>query len=385
MDAGLRGTRRAFLAYRSGFASVGCNGMKRYGPRHVLGLVAVLIAMATAPAGAAEFTLAPNQTVLGSLQSYTTKASDTLIALQRPYDVGYAELVAANPRVNPWLPGNGTHITIPTQYVLPDAPHVGIVINIGARRLYYFHPDGKTVETFPVGVGVAGWRTPSGATKVVWKEKNPTWYPPPSIHAEDPTLPKSVPPGPDNPLGAYALHLGWPNYLIHGTDRPDGVGRNVSHGCIHLYPEDIKRLFSEVRVGTPVRVVDQPVLTAWIGGRLYVAVHPSQAQTDQLDLVEPMTPEIPDDLVARVLAAAGPYSHRVDWNAVERAGIARTGLLVPVTPQAPAVAAETPLRTSSPAAASPAGLNRPKFDAAANGNIVVDHGPHLLPAALPTH
>jgi L,D-transpeptidase ErfK/SrfK len=360
------------------------NGMKRHSPRHVLGLAAVLTVLVAARADATEFTLAPNQTVLGSVQSYTTKPSDTLIALQRPYDIGYAELMAANPGVNPWLPGNGRHITIPTQYVLPDAPHVGIVINIGARRLYYFHPDGKTVETFPVGVGVTGWATPSGVTKVVWKEKNPTWYPPPSIHVQDPTLPKFVPPGPDNPLGDYAMHLGWPNYLIHGTDRPDGVGRNVSHGCIHLYPEDIKRLFSEVPVGTPVRVVDQPVLTAWINGRLYVAVHPSQSQTDQLDLLEPVTPKIPEDLVARVTAAAGPYLHRVNWTAVEHAGIARTGLLVPITPPLPEVAEKTPLRTS-PAAGSAPGAGHAKLDTAADNNIVVDHGPYLLPPVPPAH
>jgi L,D-transpeptidase ErfK/SrfK len=359
--------------------------MNPYNPRRAIVLAALLIGLAATPASAAQFTLAPNQTVLGSLQSYTTKASDTLIALQRPYDIGYAELVAANPGVDPWLPGNGTHIVIPTQFVLPDAPHVGIVVNLGERRLYYFHPDGKTVETFPVGVGVRGKRTLLGVTKVVWKEKNPTWYPPPSIHAEDPTLPKFVPPGPNNPLGDYALHLGWTDYLIHGTDRPDGVGRNVSHGCIHLYPEDIKRLFSEVPVGTQVRVVYQPVLTAWIGGRLYVAVHPSQSQTDQLDVLKPMTPKIPDDLVSRVLAAAGPYSKQVDWNVVTRAGIARTGLLVAVTPRVPSIAARTPLRTSSPSVDTQAAVGRTQVDASAAGDVIVDHGPYLLPAVPPAH
>ncbi len=357
--------------------------MNPRGSRRVLSIAALLILSLAAPAGAAEFTLAPNQTVLGSIQSYIIKANDTLIALQRPYDIGYAELVAANPSINPWLPGDGTHVVIPTQFVLPDAPHVGIVINLGERRLYYFHPDGKTVETFPVGVGVEGKRTLVGATKVVSKEKNPIWYPPLSIHAEDPTLPKFVPPGPDNPLGAYAMHLGWTNYLIHGTNKPDGVGRNVSHGCIHLYPEDIQRLFSEVPIGTPVRVVDQSVLTAWIDGRLYVAIHPSQSQTDQLDLIEPMTPSIPDDLVGRVAIAAGIYHNQVDWNAVERAGLARTGLLVPVTLKLPNVAASTPLRTSTPGASS--GVGRTKLDAAADRNVVVDHGPHVLLTVPPAH
>lgn len=355
--------------------------MRVDGLRQAAVVAVVLAAFAAGPAPAAEFALAPNQTVLGSLQSYTTKASDTLPALQRPHDIGYAELMAANPGINPWLPGEGAHIVLPTQYVLPDAPHIGIVINLGARRLFYFHPDGKTVETFPVGVGVEGKRTLVGATTVVSKEKNPTWYPPPSIHAEDPTLPTSVPPGPDNPLGAYALHLGWTDYLIHGTNKPDGVGRNVSHGCIHLYPEDIERLFSEIPIGTPVRVVDQPALAAWIDGRLYVAVHPSQSQTDEIDLGDPMTPAIPDDLVGRVAAAAGDHRGLVDWDAVEHAGLARTGLLVPITP--PAAVASAAETAPAPPAVLRRAVDPATFDA--NGNIVVDQGPHVFPAVPPAH
>jgi len=297
-------------------------------------LAGVLAMFATAPACAAQFALAADQTVLGTLQSTTTAEGDTLPAIQRPYDLGYAELMAANPGVNPWLPAAGTPIVIPSEYILPDAPHTGIVINLGERRLYYFHPGGKTVETFPVGVGVEGKKTLMGKTTVVSKEKNPTWFPPASIHKENPDLPAAVPHGPDNPLGDYALHLGWNGYLIHGTNRPDGVGRNVSHGCIHLYPEDIQLLFGEIPVGTPVRTVNQPVLTAWIDGRLYVAVHPSQSQTDEIDLGEPMTPELPPDLIARVTSAAAGRSDPVDWDAVQRAGLERTGLPVAVTPTA---------------------------------------------------
>ena len=289
-------------------------------------------------------------------------------------------MLSANPGINTWLPGVVTHIVIPTQYVLPDAPHVGIVINLGERRLYYFHPGGTTVETYPVGVGVEGKRTLVGTTTVVSKEKDPIWYPPPSIHAEDPTLPTLVPAGPDNPLGAYALHLGWKNFLIHGTNKPDGVGRNVSHGCIHLYPEDIERLFSEIPIGTPVRVVDQPVLTAWIDGRLEVAVHPSQPQTDEIDLVKPMTPKIPDQLTKRVAAAAGDNRGEVDWNVVERAGIARSGLLVPVTAALPSVAdagiAQQADSSSGDADDTTTIIN-------GDGNVVVDRGPHLLPAVPP--
>src|SRR5665213_2448386 len=231
----------------------------------ILGLVAAM-AFADRTAMAAEFPLATQQTVLRALDSHTTHAADTLLDVQRQYDIGYAELMAANRGVDPWLPGEGTRIVIPTQYILPNAPRRGIVINLGERRLYYFPPDGKHVETVPIGVGVEGKKTLIGTTTVVAKEKNPTWLPPPSIHQEKPELPAAVPAGPDNPLGAYAFRLGWANYLIHGTNKPDGVGRNVSHGCIHLYPEDIEHLFSEIPIGTSVRVVDQPVLTAWIDG-----------------------------------------------------------------------------------------------------------------------
>ena len=123
--------------------------------------------------------------------------------------------------------------------------------------------------------------TPLGTTTVVGKVVRPTWFPPQSIREEKPYLPEMVPPGPDNPLGEYELRLGWPAYLIHGTNKPYGVGRNVSHGCIRLYPEDIERLFSEVQVGTPVRVIDEEIRLAWVDGELYLAVAPSRHQMDE--------------------------------------------------------------------------------------------------------
>jgi len=131
----------------------------------------------------------------------------------------------------------------------------------------------------------------------VLKEDGPIWRPPPSIRAERPELPAAIYPGPDNPLGKYALRLGWTNYLIHDTNKPDSVGRNVSHGCLHLYPEDIDRLFHEVPVGTVVRSVNQPVKAGWIDNRLYVEVHPSKEQADEIDYNQPMTPAVPKQLV----------------------------------------------------------------------------------------
>ena len=298
-----------------------------YGCCAAIALWAVLAAL---PAAAAEFALAPGQQVVGQFSRYVTRPGDILPELARRFDIGYTELVAANPGVDPWLPGVGHALLIPSVFILPDAPHRGIVVNLAQWRLFYFPPGGRRVETDPIGIGVIGWNTPLGVTRVVRKEANPVWYPPPSIRAQHPDLPALVPAGPDNPLGAFALHLGWPNYLIHGTNKPDGVGRNVSHGCIHLYPEDIARLFAEVRVGTPVRTVEQPATAGWYGDALYVAVHPSQAQVEEIDTDKPVAPDPARGVRALVRAAAGQYADAVDWNAVDKAANRRTGVPVRV-------------------------------------------------------
>ena len=292
------------------------------------GLSGLAVALLATPAIAAEFALASDQRAVGEVGYYTTHRQDTLLDLARSYDLGFTQLMAANRGIDPWLPGAGRRITLPEHYLLPDAPRTGIVVNLAEQRLYYFPPGGGRFETYPIGVGVEGLSTPLGTTRVIRKEVDPTWYPPPSIHAEDPDLPAAMPPGPDNPLGAFALHLGWRGYLIHGTNKPDGVGRNVSHGCLHLYPEDIERLFREVPVGTPVRVVSQEVKAAWIGDGLYVQVHPSKSQAEAIDVTGSFAPKIPPDLVARVTDAVGNRTVQVDWDAVRRAGITRTGLPV---------------------------------------------------------
>jgi L,D-transpeptidase ErfK/SrfK len=297
--------------------------------------LAVAAMLMAAPALAAEFPLAPGEGVVGILQDYTAQSGDNLADIARRFDVGYTEMLAANPGVDPWSPGSGRRLTIPSLYMLPDAPRRGIVINLAERRIYYFPPRGNTVQTYPIGIGAIGFTTPLSTTSVVRKEPNPTWIPPPSIHEENPDLPDVVGPGPDNPLGAFALRLGWKNYLIHGTNKPDGVGRNVSHGCIHLYPEDIERLFNTVAVGTPVRVIEQPAAVAWIGIGLYVEVHPSKDQADQIDTEQPMTSTAAAGLREAVNATAGNYSDAIDWAAVDQAGLQRTGLPVEVGQRPP--------------------------------------------------
>ncbi|HYE34005.1 L,D-transpeptidase family protein [Methylocaldum sp.] len=221
--------------------------------------------------------------LIGEIQYTKAKHEDTLIDIAREFSVGQDEIVMANPTVDRWLPGDGKDVLVPRQFILPDAPHSGVVINIPEMRLYYYPAQPKTkatqVITYPVSIGRMDWRTPLGATKIAQKVKDPVWRPPETIkeeHARDgDILPDVVPAGPLNPLGRFALRLGVPGYLIHGTgiDKAYGIGMRVTHGCIRMYPEDIERLYPLVNVGTPVHLVNQPVKLGWSDGTLYMEVH----------------------------------------------------------------------------------------------------------------
>ncbi len=231
-----------------------------------------------------EFTInSPHDEVVGALQVITANSEDTLSDIARRFNLGYEEIIAANPNVDPWLPGEGTQIVIPTQFVLPDAPRQGIVINLAAMRLFYYpqtkNGESQRVITHPVGIGRVEWKTPEGTTKVAAKKENPSWIPTPAIRKEhaangDP-LPAVVPPGPDNPMGTHVLKLAWPSYAIHGTDKPPSIGLRGSHGCLRMYPEDIIGIYQGVPVGTPVRVVNQPWLLGWRNRHLYLQAYPT--------------------------------------------------------------------------------------------------------------
>lgn len=250
----------------------------------VLRLAGLLLPLCiSGPALAAMYDLPPQGSdVIGQVQHIETKESDTFVALAQQYDVGFRELRIANPDVDPWLPGDGTALTIPTAYILPNVPRKGIVINLPEMRIYYYPPAGSEyagkVFTYPIGIGREGWSTPIVQTHIMQKIPHPSWTPPASIkkeHAEngDP-LPDVVPAGPDNPLGQYALRLGLPSYLIHGTNKPAGIGMRVSHGCIRLFADDIAALFSMASVGTPVNIVNEPYKVGWQGDTLMLEVHP---------------------------------------------------------------------------------------------------------------
>ena len=225
--------------------------------------------------------LTPDQDVVGEPQVVFASDTDTLSDLARQYGLGYDEIIAANPDVDPWLPGEGTPVILPTQYVLPDVERQGVVLNIATKRLFYFPAAGEgeaqRVLTYPIGIGRVGWETPIGDTTVVSKARDPQWWVPASVrreHAEmGNPLPRVVPPGPDNPLGHRVLKLEMPGYLIHGTNQPYGVGMRVSHGCVRLYPENIELLYELVDIGEAVTIINEPYQFGERDGLLYFEAH----------------------------------------------------------------------------------------------------------------
>ncbi len=266
--------------------------------------------------------------LVGQTFKYTTRYEDTFSDIARFYGLGYRQLKAANPEVDAWLPGENTEIIIPQQYILPPGPRQGIIINLPELRLYYFPKDRDEVETYPLGIGREGWSTPVGETHITGKKKGPSWTVPASIlkeHEEDGNpLPAVVPPGPDNPLGAYALYLGISGYLLHGTNKPFGVGMRVSHGCIRLYPEDIELFFHQVPVGTSVRIINQPFKAGWHNGELFVEAH------------HPLTEQIKEighnytGLVSAVLAQLREDGRKPEWSQLQEYSELRKGIPMPL-------------------------------------------------------
>ena len=290
------------------------------------------------PVSTHEFELSGSDTVLGVVQRTTVGKEDTLPDIARRFNVGYEEIVRANPGVDPWIPGVGRAVVVPTQFILPNAPHEGVVINLAAMRIYYYpkhkRDEPQLVYTYPIGVGKVGWRTPEGVTKIIAREENPTWRPGAGVRKEheenDDPVPAVVPPGPDNPLGKFKFTLGWPEYLIHGTNKPYGVGLRSSHGCIRLYPEDIQMMYNAVPLGTQVRVVNQPFLLGWHDGQLYLQAY-TVFEDDKRDwskaekslLSKSMSPQL-----QKLLKESGKD---IDWNAVTKVIEAPRGLAVPVS------------------------------------------------------
>lgn len=271
----------------------------------------------------------PGEDIVGELVTVRIASyNDTLPAYAEHYSVGFREIVAANPGVNPWVPGEGREIVLPVEFILPPGNRVGIVINLAELRMYYYQPDGQTVVTYPLGIGREGWETPLVSTTVLSTIKNPTWVPPASIRAEhaaagDP-LPSVVPPGPDNPLGGWAVQLGAKGYFIHGTNKDLGVGMRVSHGCIRMYNGDVEEFAQLVKRGTPVRIINAPVKAGWKGGSLYVEVHDA--------LEEQRAVHVPEaDVADAIHMALRVNSVDVNWVQAKAAAVHRSGLPVRVS------------------------------------------------------
>ena len=233
---------------------------------------------------------------------------------------------AANPSLDPWIPGEGAKVILPKRHLLPDAPRKGIVINLPEMRVYAYLNGDEAPYTYPLGVGREGLDTPLGLTKIVRKKAGPTWRPTARMRKEDPELPASVPPGPDNPLGSHALYLGWPTYAIHGTNRPFGIGRRVSSGCIRMYPEHIKKFYKQVPRGVRVNVIDQSIKVGWIGNELYLEAHPDLEQSlmmEESGMVE--NQKFTDEDMGQIIDKAGMYSDRLNWPKIRKTLRERSG------------------------------------------------------------
>lgn len=286
-------------------------------------LTAALLTLAAAGSGATDLPLPPSgEDVIGAAVRMRTVYEDTFAAVAERANLGYRELRQANPEVDPWLPGEGTEIVLPAEFVLPPGPRSGVVVNVAEYRLYFYPEEGGVVQTVPVGIGREGFATPVMDSRVVQRLEQPSWTPPESVRQEYAArgveLSGVVPPGPDNPLGEYAMQLHRPSYLIHGTNQAFGVGSRVSHGCIRLYPEDIARLIWAIPRGAPVRIVHEPFKVGVRGTDLLLEAHPPLPDYEGGALT---------DMVARVIARA-PEGATIDWDLAER--VAREARGMPV-------------------------------------------------------
>lgn len=212
---------------------------------------------------------------IGQILKYRVREGESLLEIGRRFDLGFNEVTAANIGVDPYLPGADRLIIIPTAFIPPPASvRPSLVVNLAELRLYFFPADSsEEVLSFPIGIGDEGTATPLGTYIVERKTINPSWHVPASMLRQRANLPSVVPPGPSNPLGTRAMHLSAKEILIHGTNRPWGIGMRSSHGCIRLYPEDIVRLFDRVASGTQVRIINRPIKLGVKGCRIFLEVH----------------------------------------------------------------------------------------------------------------
>ena len=337
--------------------------------------------MATAQASATQFELTEGSEVFGEDLHIKTHYSDTLSEIARRYSLGWEELIRANPKVDPWLPGEGTDLVIPGRRILPPGPHEGIVVNLPEHRLYYFPKPAKgqkpVVVTYPVSIGKMDWTTPLGQTYITEKIKNPQWNPPASVRAEhlangDPLPPGPVKSGPDNPLGLFAMRLAVKpgDYLIHGTNNPLAVGMPITHGCIRMYPEDVEAIFPTVPRRTPVYLINAPLKVAFEDGHLLLEAHPPVDAEGQS--VEPVLSQFE----TKLNEVLGDTTTAINWDIAEEAlskanGIpVLVGLQADLDPPPAQPATDGPTKDQAPTVSAPAPGPVPATPAAAGASGV---------------
>ncbi len=274
-----------------------------------------------------DFLVAKEDDVIGRMAVIKLEKGDTLPDIARHFSLGINTVSAANPGVDIWVPEAGSRILLPLSFILPDTPRKDIVINLAAMRLFYFRKDGTllTVSTYPVGIGTTEQPTPMGKMYITRKKFRPTWHVPAVIAKDhrkkgDP-LPAYVPPGPLNPLGEYALYLSKAGYLVHGTNKPASIGLRATYGCIRLYPEDIKRLYKNTRVKTPVRIVNQPYLVGQRDGIIYLEAHKPFEESGTAELKK---------AYANLKNIEKKSGHTLDWKKVEEVVAEARGFPVPI-------------------------------------------------------
>lgn len=256
---------------------------------------------------------------VGGMQTHTAKYEDTMVQIARDYKMGFVELRAANPFLDPWIPGEGKKVTIPSLHLLPRAPREGLVINLADMRMYAYLKPGQAPKTYALGIGREGLLTPSGTTSIIAKKKDPVWRPTARMRRENPLLPAEVPAGPDNPLGAYALYLGWPEYRIHSTDKPYSIGRRASSGCIRMYPDEAEEGFKIFPNGIQVTVVNQSVKVGWVGEKLFLEATPTMEQADKMEVDGGLPGYVfPEEDMGIIVASAGEHAKDLDWQLIRQ-------------------------------------------------------------------
>lgn len=269
-----------------------------------------------------------NNDLLGQTQIVHAHKGDHIYNIAERYDMGYYELIEANPKINRHSsidPKEAIHI--PSEYILPNTEREGIVINLPELRLYYYDPSGH-VYTYPIAIGKFNWTTPTLTTKIIDKRKDPYWHVPKSIKeaaaAKGIHYPDIVPPGPKNPLGKFAMRLGARSYLIHGTINPRSIGKRASSGCIRLYPNDIEQLFDLVSVDTPVRIVNDFFKLGWRNKTLYIEIH------EPLFEHAPSQHEAMEMIHEKIDTLTDSKPTNIHWNAVHHALKEKSGIPTPI-------------------------------------------------------